>query len=235
MRVALLISFAAIAQLTACTQSAKPANPQTDDDKALYALGMMLSQNIQSFEFTPQELEMVKAGLGDGASQAVEFKPEEMEAHVPRLQELQRTRMEAAMEREKKSGAEHLEKAAAEAGAEKTASGMVYKTVTEGTGASPTAEDSVTVHYEGKLVNGKVFDSSRERGEPVTFPLNGVISCWTEGVQKMKVGGTAKLVCPPELAYGDRGNPPQMPGGATLTFDVELLDIVKGEPAAGAE
>jgi FKBP-type peptidyl-prolyl cis-trans isomerase len=230
-----LISLAAVAQLTACTQSAKPANPQTDDDKALYALGMMLSQNIQTFEFTPKELEMVKAGLADGASQTVEFNPEEMEAHVPRLQELQRTRIAAAAEREKKTGAEYVEKAAGETGAEKTASGMVYKTVTEGTGASPAAEDSVTVHYEGKLVDGKVFDSSRERGEPVTFPLNGVISCWTEGVQKMKVGGTAQLVCPSDLAYGDEGRPPQIPGGSTLTFDVELLDIVKADPAAGAE
>jgi FKBP-type peptidyl-prolyl cis-trans isomerase len=230
MRVALLISLAAVA-LTACTQSAQPAKPVTDDDKALYSLGVILSQNIQSFEFTDQELAMVKAGLAEGAQGKAQFNQEEMNAFVPKLQELQRTRVEAAAEREKKVGAEHLAKAATEAGAEKTASGMVYKAVTEGTGPSPTATDNVKVHYEGKLVSGKVFDSSIERGEPVTFLLNQVIPCWTEGVQKMKVGGKAKLVCPPDLAYGERGNPPDMPGNATLTFDVELLEIVKEEAA----
>jgi FKBP-type peptidyl-prolyl cis-trans isomerase len=233
MRVAILISLAAVAQLTACTQSA-PAKPTTDDEKALYSLGVILSSNIQTFNFTDAELAMVTAGLADGAKDEAMFKPEEMDAFIPKLQELQRTRAEAALAEEKKVGAEHLEKAAAEAGAEKTASGMVYKMVTEGSGPSPSAEDNVKVHYEGKLVNGKVFDSSKERGEPVTFPLNQVIGCWTEGVQKMKVGGTAQLVCPPDLAYGDRGNPPQMPGGATLIFDVELLEIVKEDPAAAA-
>jgi FKBP-type peptidyl-prolyl cis-trans isomerase FkpA len=94
----------------------------------------------------------------------------------------------------------------------------------------------VKVNYEGRFVSGKVFDSSIERKEPATFPLNGVIPCWTEGVQLMKVGGKAQIVCPPELAYGEEGRPPQMPGGATLVFDVELLEIVKPEaaPAAGA-
>ena len=82
------------------------------------------------------------------------------------------------------------------------------------------------MHYEGKFVDGKVFDSSRERNEPATFPLNGVIPCWTEAVQLMKVGGKAHVICPPELAYGDEGRPPQMRGGATLVFDIELLDIV---------
>jgi FKBP-type peptidyl-prolyl cis-trans isomerase len=83
------------------------------------------------------------------------------------------------------------------------------------------------VHYHGTLTNGKVFDSSVERKEPATFPLNGVIPCWTEGVQKMKVGGKSKLVCPSELAYGERGAPPDIGPGATLVFDVELLEIVK--------
>jgi FKBP-type peptidyl-prolyl cis-trans isomerase FkpA len=88
------------------------------------------------------------------------------------------------------------------------------------------------VHYEGKLVDGTVFDSSLRRGEPATFPLNGVIPCWTEGVQQIKVGGKARLVCPPETAYGERGSPPRIPGGSTLVFEVELLDIAKPPPAA---
>ena len=83
------------------------------------------------------------------------------------------------------------------------------------------------VHYDGRLPDGTVFDSSRQRGEPAVFPLGGVIRCWTEGVGRMKVGERAVLTCPSDLAYGDRGQPPMIPGGATLIFDVELLEIVK--------
>ena len=112
-------------------------------------------------------------------------------------------------------------------GATKPASGIGIKTLTGGTGASPTARDQVKVHYEGTLVDGTVFDSSIARKEPATFPLAGVIPCWTEAVQLMKVGGKSQVVCPSNLAYGDEGRPPQIPGGATLVFQVELLDIVK--------
>ena len=94
-----------------------------------------------------------------------------------------------------------------------------------GSGPSPKATDTVKVHYRGTLVNGTVFDSSYERNEPAEFPLNQVIRCWTEGVQKMKVGGKARLVCPANIAYGERGSPPQIPGGATLVFEIELLGI----------
>jgi FKBP-type peptidyl-prolyl cis-trans isomerase FkpA/FKBP-type peptidyl-prolyl cis-trans isomerase FklB len=99
--------------------------------------------------------------------------------------------------------------------------------ITPGTGASPKATDTVKVNYEGKLTDGTVFDSSVQRGEPVTFPLNKVIKCWTEAVQLMKVGGKSRLICPSDLAYGDRGAPPQIKPGATLVFEVELLGIVK--------
>jgi FKBP-type peptidyl-prolyl cis-trans isomerase FkpA len=101
---------------------------------------------------------------------------------------------------------------------------MVYIPVAAGTGASPKATDTVNVHYHGTLRDGTVFDSSVERGEPISFPLNGVIACWTEGLQKMKVGGKAKLVCPSDTAYGDAGQGP-IPGGAALVFEVELLGI----------
>lgn len=97
--------------------------------------------------------------------------------------------------------------------------------ITEGTGASPSASDTVQVHYHGTFPDGRVFDSSVERGKPASFPLNRVIKCWTDGVQKMKVGGKAKLVCPPNLAYGERGAPPTIPPNATLVFEVELLAI----------
>jgi FKBP-type peptidyl-prolyl cis-trans isomerase FkpA len=118
----------------------------------------------------------------------------------------------------------YLEKAAAEPGAQKTASGLVYRDVTAGSGASPKATDTVKVHYRGTLINGKEFDSSYGHA-PAEFPLNRVIPCWTEGVQKMKVGGKARLVCPSSIAYGEGGAPPDIPGGATLVFEIELLGI----------
>lgn len=119
----------------------------------------------------------------------------------------------------------YLDKAAAEPGATRTPSGLVYKELKPGTGASPSATDVVKVHYRGTLLDGTEFDSSYKRNEPAQFPLNQVIPCWTEGVQKMKIGGKSRLVCPSSIAYGDRGSPPVIPGGATLIFEVELLGI----------
>jgi len=119
----------------------------------------------------------------------------------------------------------YLDKAATEPGAMKTASGLVYRELRAGTGASPKASDTVKVNYRGTLVDGTEFDSSYKRNEPISFPLSGVIPCWTEGVQRMKVGGKSQLVCPSSIAYGDRGSPPVIPGGATLIFEVELLGI----------
>lgn len=119
-------------------------------------------------------------------------------------------------------GADYAAKAAKEKGAVKTTSGLVFRSVSEGKGAKPSAASTVKVKYKGTFPDGKVFDE----GGPITFPLNGVIACWTEGLQMMKVGGKAKIVCPPEIAYGANGNP-GIPGNAVLTFDVELLEIVK--------
>lgn len=118
-----------------------------------------------------------------------------------------------------------IDKAAAEKGAVKTDSGMVYRALKEGTGLQPKDTDTVRVHYKGTLPDGTEFDSSYRRGEPTEFPLNRVIKCWTEGVQKMKVGGMAKLTCPPALAYGERGAGRAVPPNATLLFEVELLAI----------
>jgi FKBP-type peptidyl-prolyl cis-trans isomerase len=135
--------------------------------------------------------------------------------------------MAAASEKSAAASVAFLEGKAKETGYTKTASGMLIKHIKEGTGPSPTATSEVKVHYEGKLIDGKVFDSSLERKEPVTFPLNGVITCWTEGVQTMKTGGKAELICPANLAYGPNGSPPDIPPQATLVFQVELLEIVK--------
>jgi len=116
---------------------------------------------------------------------------------------------------------------AQEAAEEKTPSGLIYRSLKDGTGASPAATDTVRVHYRGTLTNGTEFDSSYSRGQPAEFPLNRVIKCWTEGVQKMKVGGKAKLICPPEIAYGNRAMGGTIPANSTLVFEIELLDISK--------
>lgn len=118
-----------------------------------------------------------------------------------------------------------LDKAASEPGAIKTPSGLVYRELTPGSGESPKATDVVKVNYRGTLPNGTEFDSSYKRNQPTEFGLNQVIPCWTEGVQRMKVGGKSKLTCPANLAYGEQGSPPTIPGGATLIFEIELLAI----------
>jgi FKBP-type peptidyl-prolyl cis-trans isomerase FkpA len=119
----------------------------------------------------------------------------------------------------------YREKAAAVPGAVKTSSGLIYRELRAGSGASPSASDTVKVHYRGTLINGTEFDSSYKRNEPAEFPLNRVIPCWTEGVQRMKIGGKSQLVCPSAIAYGESGSPPVIPGGATLVFEIELLGI----------
>ncbi len=116
-------------------------------------------------------------------------------------------------------------KAAKEPGAVVTSSGLVFRSLKEGTGPTPQAADVVSVHYRGTFPDGKEFDSSYSRGQPTEFPLNRVIKCWTEGVQRIKVGGKAKLTCPPNIAYGERGAGGVIPPNATLHFEVELLKI----------
>jgi len=202
--------------------------PTTDDQKTLYALGLAMSQSLGTFTLNERELEFVKAGLTDGVLKRP--RKVDLQAFGPKIQQLQQARAAVLAEGEKKAGAAFLAKAAAEPGATKTASGLVVKTIKPGSGEAPKATDKVKVHYHGTLTDGTVFDSSVQRGEPATFPLRQVIPCWTEGLQLMKVGGKSRLVCPANLAYGDRGAPPQIKPGATLVFEVELLDIVK-EPS----
>jgi FKBP-type peptidyl-prolyl cis-trans isomerase FkpA len=143
----------------------------------------------------------------------------------PKFQALEQTRAARVAEKQKAASNAFLAKAAAEPGAIKTESGLIYKNIQPGTGATPNASDSVKVNYRGTLIDGTEFDSSYKRNQPAQFPLSGVIRCWTEGVQKMKVGGKARLVCPSDIAYGDNGHPPVIPGGATLIFEIELLEI----------
>jgi len=204
---------------------APAAELKTDEQKTLYALGLAMSQSLASFRLSAAELELVKAGLTDGVLNRE--RKVDLQAYGPKIAELGRGRSAAAAAGERKAGQAFIDRAAAERGASKTASGMVISTIKAGAGESPTATDRVKVHYHGTLTDGSVFDSSVQRGEPTTFPLNGVIPCWTEGVRQMRVGGKSRFVCPPDLAYGDRGAPPRIKPGATLVFEVELLEIVK--------
>jgi FKBP-type peptidyl-prolyl cis-trans isomerase FkpA len=198
---------------------------KTEDQKTLYALGLVISQNLAAFNLNASDLESVLAGVSDGVLK--KDSKVDVQAYAAKISQLQAARAGVAAATEKKAGQAFLDKAAAEKGATRTASGLIITTLKPGTGASPKATDKVKVHYHGTLADGTVFDSSVQRGEPIVLPLNSVIKCWTEGVQLMKVGGKSKLVCPSDIAYGDQGRPPVIKPGATLVFEVELLEIAK--------
>ncbi len=211
--------------VAAVATGARAQEAKTDDEKTLYAIGVVVAKQLEVFSLSPAEFEVVRRGLTDAATGK---KPAvDLDAYQQKINQLAQARMKVAAEKQKEKSKEFLDKAAKQKGAQKTASGLVYESIKEGTGASPKETDTVKVHYTGSLIDGKVFDSSVKRGQPAEFPLNQVIKCWTEGVQKMKVGGKAKLICPASIAYGEEGRPPTIPGGAALVFDVELLDIVK--------
>jgi len=224
MRIAIPSVLAVVSLFAAPALGAAP-EPKTEEQKTLYALGVAMSGGLAPFKLSAAELEMVEAGLADGVLNR--RRKVDVEAYMPRIQALQQTRLALAADAEKKASRIYLDKAAKEKGVTRTASGLLYSTLKAGAGASPKATDTVTVHYHGTLTGGAVFDSSVQRGQPASFPLNQVIPCWTEGLQRMKVGEKGRLVCPSDLAYGDRGRPPQIPPGATLIFEVELLDIAK--------
>ena len=199
---------------------------KTEDQKTLYALGQLVGRQLSTFDLTPSEIEAVKEGFAD----VISGKPSgiDIEIYAPKAKQFAQTRIKTQAEKQVKTGKEFLEKAAKEKGAVKTESGLIYLSLKEGAGAAPSATDKVKVNYLGTLTDGKVFDSSYKNKEPIDFKLDNVIKCWSEGIRMMKVGGKAKLVCPSTLAYGDAGaGSGLIPPGATLVFEVELLDILK--------
>ena len=206
-------------------KTSTPAKVETEEEKVLYALGLVIAQNtLEPFrgQFNDAEMAVVLQGFADALKGGETIVPlQEFGPKInPMLQErLQRVQAQAAAE-----GTAFREKAAQEEGAVQTASGLIFKELRAGTGVSPRATDRVKVHYHGSLIDGTVFDSSVERGEPITFALDQVVKGWTEGLQMMKVGGKAKLTISPELAYGPGGRE-GIPPNATLIFEIELLGI----------
>ncbi len=241
LRMRYVLPLSALLLAPACQEGAKPgapsqpassegaaaAAPQTDEQKTVYALGVLVAQNLQPYALTPAEVGLVEQGLRDGFANTAKV---DLAEYRPKLGQLAQQRSTAVAEAEKKEAQAFLDAMAKEGGAQKTDSGLIFIETAAGNGANPAATDTVKVHYHGTLRDGTVFDSSRDRGTPATFPLNRVIPCWTEGLQKMKAGGKAKLVCPSDIAYGDRGAPPKIKPGAALAFEVELLEIQPAPP-----
>ena len=210
----------------------------TDDQKAAYAIGASIgsfaSQTLKQQEELGVALnrDLVQAGLLDALLEQVQMNEEELGAalrtHEQKMNTIVQEKAKQQREETRKAGTAYLETNAAKEGVKVTDSGLQYEVIKQGDGAKPTAADTVTVHYTGTLIDGTVFDSSRERGQPTTFPLSNVIQGWTEGLALMPVGSQYRLTIPAELAYGDQ-DLGSIPAGSVLVFDVELLDIAKPE------
>jgi len=230
---------AALLLLVACNENQGSLNvatdvPQTEMQKRSYALGQNMAGGLKGAGIE-YESEYLFAGFSDSMLDKQLMTDEEMQTALMTMQqEIQQQQMEAQvklMEEKSAVAKAYLESSAAGEGVSTTDSGLQYKVITEGNGEKPVAEDTVTVHYEGKLIDGTIFDSSIQRGEPATFPLGGVIAGWTEGLQLMNVGSKWQFTIPPELAYGQRGAGGSIGPNEVLVFEVELLGIEK--PASG--
>lgn len=212
--------------------------PQTDEEKFGYSLGRALGGNLLQIGLNPEsdkiDFEMLKQGIEDTFTGAeIRMSEQDIAAQFNAFQrrkaEEKNQKMAAMAVDNLEKGKAYREENAKKEGVTTTASGLQIEMLQKGEGAMPTAEDSVKVHYRGTLITGEEFDSSYGRGEPVTFPLNGVIRGWTEGLQLINQGGKARLVIPAELAYGPGGAGDMIGPNATLVFEVELLEINPAE------
>lgn len=222
------LGAAALANDSANDSANGPANAPGEDSAeaaTIYALGQLMARTLENFALSAEELEFLWQGLEDG----VLGRPPQVDlaAEADRLLALQSARRDRQLSRDREAGAQLVAAATTEENVERRPSGLVMQPIVAGHGARPSASDHVSVHYEGSLVDGTVFDSSRARGEPSTFPVRGVIACWTEALQLMQVGERSRIICPPQIAYGARGRPPVIRPDATLVFDIELLGIVR--------
>ncbi|WP_047044209.1 FKBP-type peptidyl-prolyl cis-trans isomerase [Vibrio mexicanus] len=217
-------------------ETGKAVHFKTDDDKAAYAIGVSFANYLSTSIEKPSEIgidlnkDLVLKGIEDVFKGSAELNEEEtrlaLEGLDQRVQQKMQEQYAAKAEEAKKAGEEFRAEFEAQEGVMKTDTGLLYQVLTEGEGEKPSAEDVVQVHYKGTLIDGTQFDSSYDRGEPATFPLNRVIAGWTEGVQLMGEGSKFKFVIPSELAYGEQDTP-TIPANSTLVFEVELLKIEK--------
>jgi FKBP-type peptidyl-prolyl cis-trans isomerase FkpA len=236
---AFLSLFVLAVSLSSCNSGSDPKSVklESEDDKTFYAMGFMLGGNLQRLTLSDKELSALYKGITMASKN--EKSEVDMAVYQNKIQEVFKARMDKVAVKEKESGKAFIDNFVKTESATKTPSGLAYKVIKEGTGKSPKAEDVVEVHYHGTLADGTVFDSSVERGKTISFPLNRVIKGWTEGLQTMKEGGKTKFVIPSELAYGEAGAPPKIPGGATLVFEVELFKVnppaEAAAPAAAAK
>lgn len=196
----------------------------TEDEKAFYSIGYHWASKLKSFNLSQNEIKAVLKGVA--ASSKGDKAEIDIQAYSAKVNTMLQSRRASVSVMTKEQGkkfiANYLKK---NSKAKITKSGLVYETLKEGTGKSPKATNTIEVHYHGTLINGNVFDSSVQRNKKIEFPLNRVIQGWTEGLQLMKEGGKIKLIIPSELAYGDKGSPPKIPGGSTLIFEVELFTV----------
>jgi FKBP-type peptidyl-prolyl cis-trans isomerase FkpA/FKBP-type peptidyl-prolyl cis-trans isomerase FklB len=209
--------------------SSSPSNaddqPPSAEARTLYTLGQLISRTLDTFALTSEELKWVKAGIEDGV---LKRDPKvDLAAEADGLHKMQDARRLATVERERQAGLAFIAAMANAPGSKRHPSGLVLQPLSSGVGEQPDANDHVRVHYEGRLIDGTVFESSRARGTPATLPVRGVLPCWSEALQAMRVGDRSRVVCPAELAYGERGAPPVIKPGATLVFDIELLGVVR--------
>ena len=209
-----------------CSEQTDVSKKALDKDEydILYTIGVEVSQQVKVLGLNAAELQAVQSGFSDNILE--NQLQVDTSQHRQKLQEWGSKRIEAAAMRYSKQGEEYVKKFLEDPSIKKTVSGALIKDISAGTGKQPTGSSRVKIHYHGTLVDGTVFDSSKDRKEPGEFALGGLIKCWGEGIPQMKVGGTARLVCPPETAYGENGSPPVIPPNSTLIFDVELLEIL---------
>src|SRR5437879_9882076 len=200
-------------------------SPQLKDqkDKVSYSIGLNIGFNLgrQNVQVNP---DVLAAGIKDAIAGKPQLTTDQVKEVMTTFEKDMQQKQKAAGEKNASEGAKFLEENKKKEGVKATASGLQYKAIKEGTGPQPKETDTVTVNYRGTLINGAEFDSSYERGQPATFPLNGVIKGWTEGVQLMKVGSKYQFFIPPNLAYGERSVGPDIAPNSTLIFEVELLD-----------
>jgi FKBP-type peptidyl-prolyl cis-trans isomerase FkpA len=194
------------------------------DDELLYAMGAMLGQRVQGYGFSAKELERIERGFSDSArKKPLKLGEPDLEELGPKVDAMLQRRGNPRLAAEKKKGVEVAAAEAKQPGAQRLDGGAVLRILKPGSGEAPKRGDRVHVKYEARTGDGKVFDSS----PGADVPLDGVVRCWSLAVPRMKVGGKARVVCPSALAYGDQGRPPQVAGGATVIFEIELLSIVR--------